>query len=204
MKMCNNDKIALLKEYDVSKENGVVIEKYLDMLFTYNKKMNLTGLDDRRRSWHELIGPALGFYRHTREAGDIVDIGSGNGIPGIIIAIMNKEKKVTLIESRKNKAAFLREVKYQLGLSCEIIDDRAENITNRLYECVVGFRVAELEVFLSISSPILSSNGFVVQYCPQLPGGKDGDEMKVVDKSKNVWYYRKCKDGFIIVKKCFT
>lgn len=204
MNLRNIDKISLMKEHAITNEAGKTIEKYLDMLFTYNKNINLTGLDNHGRAWHELIAPALGFYRHIGTAESVADIGSGNGIPGIVIALMNENIKVTLIESRKNKVAFLHEVKYQLGLACEIIEDRAEKVVDRIFDCAVGFRVAELERFLAIAAPILSPDGFVVQYCPQLPEGKDGAEIKVVDKSGNVWYYQKGADSFINVRRCFT
>lgn len=199
--LVNTDKIELVKKYSIAKESAAMIEKYLDLLFAYNKKINLTGLDKRDRAWHELIAPALGFYQHTRTAESIADIGSGNGIPGIVISIINQQAKVTLIESRKNRVAFMREVKYELGLNYEVISGRAETIADKKFSCAVGFRVAELEIFLQLSSAILLNDGMVVQYCPQLP---DGEKNKVVDKSGSIWYYQKHADGFIIARKCST
>ena len=170
-------------------------------MFAYNSRINLTGLDKRERAWRELIAPALGFYHYTRDAESIADIGSGNGIPGVVIAILNRQAKVTLIESRKNRVAFMREVKYNLGLDYEVISGRAETVADKKFSCAVGFRVAELEVFLQLSARMLLDDGVAVQYCPQLP---PGEKIKVVDKSGDIWYYQKHADGFIVARKCFT
>lgn len=201
MNLTNTDKVELVKRYSIGKEQANTIEKFLDLLFTHNQQTNLTGLDKRERAWRELIAPALGFNLYSSAAETIADIGSGNGIPGIIISILSKRSRITLIESRKNRIAFLREVKYQLHLNYEVLPERVENISDKFFSCVVGFRVAELETFLKFSSAILLDGGMVIQYCPQLPAG---DEIKVVDKSGGIWYYQKHADGFITAKKCST
>jgi len=199
--LTNTDKVELVRKYSIGKEQAAIVEKFLDLLFTHNQQTNLTGLDKRERAWGELIAPALGFNLHAKAAETIADIGSGNGIPGIIISILNQHSKITLIESRRNRIAFLREVKYQLHLNYEVLPERVEKAAENKFPCVVGFRVAELETFLQLSSAILLDGGIVVQYCPQLP---TGDGIKVVDKSGGIWYYQKHADCFITAKKCST
>ncbi|HNW91489.1 MAG TPA: 16S rRNA (guanine(527)-N(7))-methyltransferase RsmG [bacterium] len=187
-------KESTIKKYNLAPAHTVMIGQYLDLLLQFNRTINLTGVDNAERGWEELIAPALGFCQHTMHATGIADIGSGNGIPGVIISIMNNSVPVSLIECRKNRIAFLREVKYQLGLSYEIIHQRAEEITYRSFSHIVGFRVADLPTFLTIAHPIINDDGMVVQMVPDF---SPKDQRTIIDKTGRFWYYTLSDDNFI-------
>lgn len=186
--------------HDLTASQRTKIDAYVAMLLAMNKKMNLTGASSTERVWSELITPALGFLPHIAGK-SIADIGSGNGIPGVIIKICRPDFRVTLIEIRKKRTAFLHEVAYALSLEIEIIEARAEQVSNRKFSTVVGFRVAPLADFLVLAKPMLDKAGVVVQHAPD---AVPGSTVRIVDKQNGIWYYNKGDDNFLVAQPCFT
>ena len=87
--------------------------------------MNLTRIVDRPTAEVQHIGDALTLLPFLPAAAHrLADVGTGGGVPGIPLAIVRPDVQVTLIESTKKKAAFLREAVAQLGLTNVTVDDR--------------------------------------------------------------------------------
>ena len=91
---------------------------YLDLLFRWNRKINLTALTDVDEAIDRLLLEPLIAARHLPNGrGRLIDIGSGGGSPAIPLALALGEYGVTMVESKARKAAFLREVVRVLDLS---------------------------------------------------------------------------------------
>lgn len=107
------------------------MDAFLDLLLSANQTMNLTRITDRAQAEVQHVGDALTLLPHLPE-GDIriADVGSGGGVPGIPLAIARpRDAQITLIESTKKKAAFLRSVVEALELTnVLVIDQRAEDV----------------------------------------------------------------------------
>ena len=92
---------------------------FLELLQTWNAKSNLVGA----RDWPQLQDIALGDATVTAstnivpEAAKVIDVGSGAGLPGLPLAILRPDTRVTLVEPRQKRAAFLRYAVEQLRLS---------------------------------------------------------------------------------------
>jgi 16S rRNA (guanine527-N7)-methyltransferase len=103
---------------------------YLKLLTHWNKKINLTSVRDP----DALVGLHFGeclraTQRIPPEVGTVLDFGSGAGLPGIPIQIVRPDLRVTLAESQKKKAAFLREVVRELGLEhAAVLAGRVEDL----------------------------------------------------------------------------
>lgn len=93
--------------------------RYAELLLHWNQRINLVGAHDAPTLWRRHLldcllleavprGPALRRW---------VDVGSGAGLPGVVLAIVHPEYHVTAVESVARKATFLREAARQLGLS---------------------------------------------------------------------------------------
>jgi 16S rRNA (guanine527-N7)-methyltransferase len=104
------------------------LSAYIDLLFEANQRMNLTRIADRAAAEVQHVGDALTVLPFLPvEAFGLADVGSGGGVPGIILAIARPDAKVVLIESTKKKAVFLQEAVTKLELSnVEVIAERAE------------------------------------------------------------------------------
>lgn len=106
-------------------------EQYLGLLLKWNSRMNLTAIrePDAIIRRHLLEGIQCAQALPQTVASTLLDYGSGAGFPGIPIAICRPEIQVTLAESQRKKAAFLREVARSLGLTTEVFDGRVEKMT---------------------------------------------------------------------------
>ena len=115
---------------EISPEALSQIEAYLDLLLKWNSRVNLTSIREPgaiiRRHFLECIQCAQILPEMPNAT--LLDYGSGAGFPGIPIAICRPEIRVTLAESQRKKAAFLREVVRSLGLAAEVFDGRVEEM----------------------------------------------------------------------------
>ena len=98
-----------------------------------------------------------------------MDLGSGGGFPGLIIAIVG-QRPVTLVEADGRKASFLREAARSTGTDVSVINERIERCMVRNAEIVTARALAPLPRLLPLIEPLISSNGVAF-----LPKGKDID-----------------------------
>lgn len=103
------------------------LEQYVDLLLHFNQSMNLIGPFDRDQILTSLIADSVTAAAAFEPFGAILDVGSGAGLPGVVLAILYPEVAVTLVEPRKKRANFLRIVKQRLALShVEVFEARIE------------------------------------------------------------------------------
>ena len=106
----------------------------------------------------------------------MADIGSGAGLPGIVIALARPDLKVTLIEPLSRRVDFLNEVIKELGLSIEVIRARSE-VVKKQFEIVTARAVAPLERLISISWHMIPRGGSLLAI-------KGESAQEELDKSK--------------------
>ena len=138
--------------------------------------------DAVRASPHNLISPSAHevlWERHVLEAVGLsqllpasdavtrlLDVGSGGGFPGMVIAIMRPDLDVSLLDSRQKKVDFLRETGELLGLSVRVLHGRAEELARQpdhhaRYELVTARAVAPMERLLPWTMPFLAHGGLL-------------------------------------------
>lgn len=123
------DKGVRALELRVSKNARATLIDYLRELNTWNASYNLTAVRDPEAmvTRHLLDSLAVSPFVAGRS---LADVGSGPGLPGIVLAVARPKLAVTLIESNGKKAAFLRHVRRRLSLSnVEVIQKRVEAYT---------------------------------------------------------------------------
>lgn len=104
----------------------LAIEAHYDLLLRWNQRLNLTARTDPREAAIRHYGESL-FLGSLISGTTIADIGTGPGFPGIPIAILRPEWRITLVESDRRKAVFLREVTRSLG-NIEVHTGRHETL----------------------------------------------------------------------------
>lgn len=140
-------------------------EIYKNLLQEYNKKFNLTSIIEDNNIYLKHFYDSLCLMKvdELKNAYTILDIGTGAGFPGIPLAIVNKDKKFTLVESNGKKINFLNVVKEKLNLSnIEIINDRAENFakTHRdIFDIATSRAVSHLKIISELEIPCLKIDG---------------------------------------------
>jgi len=110
------------------KENAdLKIEKYIKILLRENQNQNLISRRINKESLLKLINESVLLSEHIKGK-LVVDAGSGNGLIGVIIAIIHEDKKVIMVEKRKKRVGFLNMVILELNLkNAQVFDDDIKN-----------------------------------------------------------------------------
>ncbi len=114
-----------------------LLEKYVTILKHYQKKFNLIGNSTISNLWQRhIVDSAQVFALLPKEKKNcyLIDVGTGAGLPGLVLAIMGR-KDVFLCEKSKKKAFFLIEAKHACGVRASIINERIENV--KLSNCSI-------------------------------------------------------------------
>lgn len=136
---------------------------YLSLLLAWNSRFNLTAITSPKPIIRLHFIDSLAIAPFISPSGRTLDVGSGAGFPGIPLKIISPKKELTLVESRRRKANFLREVVRSLNLSgVEVVEERAENLNPRdvgLFSEVVTRALGSMDHFIRISVPLLCTGG---------------------------------------------
>lgn len=143
--------------------------KYLEILLDYNSHTNLTAIREEKAIIEKHFLDSLLLQNLLKEEDEtLIDIGTGAGFPGMMLAIFNENKKFTLLDSVRKKTDFLELVKTELNLkNVEIINSRAEEIIKdrrEKYDVGLCRGVSNLSVILEYEIPFLKVNG---RFLPQ-------------------------------------
>ncbi len=143
------------------------LNNYFELLRVWNKKFNLTRIIEENDVYLKHFYDSICLVKSNlikNENMNICDLGSGAGLPGIVIKIFFDNVKMTLIESSTKKCEFLRVVIKELNLKdVEVINERGETYAknNReKFDIVTCRAVSALNVISEISIPLLKINGY--------------------------------------------
>jgi len=145
---------ALSAVCDVSRETLQRLETYLSLLEKWNRRINLVSPASLDGAWlrHVADSAQLWPLRPTA-AGAWLDLGSGAGFPGLVIALLAQmngaSTRVTLIESDERKCVFLRTVATACELDVGIVNDRIENVAAFGADVISARALAPLDTLLS-------------------------------------------------------
>jgi 16S rRNA (guanine527-N7)-methyltransferase len=133
---------------------------YLQLLQKWNKTYNLTAITDfdKMISYHLLDSLSVSPYLTGK---NIVDVGSGAGLPGIPLAIIFPEKQFTLMDSVGKKTRFISNAARELGLTnVNVVNGRAEEYqTPNCFDTMIARAVASVDVLIAISQHLLKKEG---------------------------------------------
>jgi 16S rRNA (guanine527-N7)-methyltransferase len=145
------------------------IDRYLDCLLRWAPRINLTGAATRESAFETLVAPVLGAENLLH--GHVVDVGSGNGSPALILAVLRPDLRFTLLEPRAKRWAFLREAAREMGLrNTSALRDRSDDYRGDLAGTVTMRAVGLEPVRLR---PLLEPGGCVLVFGgPDLEGAE--------------------------------
>lgn len=158
---------------------------YLDQLLLWNKAYNLTAITDPVDALIKHVIDCLAIITHL-PAGDLLDIGTGAGLPAVIIAICQPERHCTALDSNQKKIRFIRQISSQLGLSnVQPIAARIE-AHEAQYQVVTSRAFASLTDFVSVAQPQLAEQGYLCAMKGKAPSADELSALKPAWQIKTI------------------
>ena len=159
--------INLLPGLNVSRETFLRLKEYEKLLFKWNAKINLVSKSTLDNFWNRHVLDSAQFLSSVGEkAGKWVDLGSGGGLPGLVVAILSDEiepvNKLFLVEADVRKAVFLKTVCRELGLKVEVYNNRIEELPPMSANIVSARALAPLKTLCLYAKNHLAKDGVAV------------------------------------------
>ncbi len=147
---------TLLESYFQEKRAETI--RYAEALATWGIERGLIGPKEGERIWERHIANCIPVTTLIPQGASIVDIGSGAGLPGIVIALARPDTQVTLVEPLQRRVDFLNEVVALLKLPITVIRGKAET-TRGSFDVVTSRAVAPLPKLLPMVRHLIKSGG---------------------------------------------
>lgn len=153
--------------FDVSRETSDALVRYVAMLEKWNKAINLVARGTISEIWLRHIADSAQLIKLLpASARRWVDIGSGGGLPGLVVAILSKDLEQSiafdLVEADQRKATFLRQVVMELSLPVSIHTCRIEDMPELKADVVSARALAPLTDLCGMAERLLGSGGIGV------------------------------------------
>jgi 16S rRNA (guanine527-N7)-methyltransferase len=185
----NLKKYSILKDQNVSRETLIDFENFLSMLVKKNEEINLiskkTAKENQIRDRH-VIDSAQIIDLIDLNSINVTDIGTGGGMPGIIISIIAKNMKnnvkINLYEKSHHKSSFLRKVSRDLKLNTEVIKKNIFEEQNIESGTIIARAFKPLPVVLDLVLRNFKSYKNLILFM-----GKNGEE--ILEESLNHWNF---------------
>lgn len=179
---------ALLAKANVSHETLGRLEAYVDLLVQWQRRINLVSPHTLNEIWTRHILDSAQLMTLKPDATHWVDIGSGGGLPGLVIACFLAERpgaRIILIESNAKKAAFLRHVTQTLGLPADILTARIEAVMpgQDVPEVITARALAPLNDLLGYTNLLLKKGAVGL-----FPKGRDY-QMELTEAAQS-WHFK--------------
>lgn len=152
---------------DVSRETMERLEIYADLVRKWTSKINLISRSSADDLWQRHILDSLQVTRClTQPTGHWVDLGSGGGFPGVVVAIVAAsewpELRVTLVESDQRKCAFLRTALRETGVGGKVIAGRIESVPPQEADVLSARALSDLSALLGFAERHLKPTGIAL------------------------------------------
>jgi 16S rRNA (guanine527-N7)-methyltransferase len=146
---------------DLSAQQHEQLLDYLALLFKWNAVYNLTSVRDPMQMMTHHILDSLAAVPAFANAVNVLDVGAGGGLPGMVLAISRPQMKVSMIDTVHKKTAFLTQVKAELGLAnVTVYTMRVEQLqVSDKFDVITSRAFADLSDFVNWSGHLLAEGG---------------------------------------------
>lgn len=161
------------------------IQDYLSFLADWNTRLNLIGPAEHRHMWRRHVLDCLQLINDLRpQDRSLVDIGSGAGLPGVILALAAPSSlHVSLVEKSPKKSEFLEAVIRHLGLNARVLNHRLEDVRIPSVDVVTARALAPLPKLFGYAEPLIHPNSL----CLFLKGREAENELT---KARESWTFQ--------------
>ena len=180
-------KNEFVKSLNVSRETLNDFYEYETLLSKWNEKINLVSKNTLVDIWERHFLDSGQIIKHVEASGKRwVDLGSGAGFPGLVVALLLRDRKIdcdlVLVEKNSKKGFFLNEVIRKLNLSVEVVNDNIDNLEPLNADILTARAFSELNNLIEIAFRHRKKEGI----CLFLKGENYRIEL---DKTLNYWFF---------------
>lgn len=180
------DKLLKASHIDIRKYKDDIY-RYKDLVLEWNKKFNLTAIKDRDEFDIKHLYDCLLLLKvdYVKEARSIVDVGTGGGVPGMVLAITMEDTEFVLVDSVRKKIRFLDIVIEELGLkNVKTIHARSEDLARDpkyrdSFDLCLSRAVASLDTLAEYCLPLVKKCGHFIS----MKGSKAGEELREAENA---------------------
>lgn len=140
----------------ISRETYQHLEAYVDLLKKWQSKINLISSKTLSSVWQRHVVDSAQVIGHINQNDSVIDLGSGAGLPGLILSILGV-KNVTLVESDGRKVAFLREAARAAGVNVTLHNQRVEEVNLNGFDVITARAFAPLKALLAMVSQTIKA-----------------------------------------------
>ncbi len=158
----------IAERFSVSRETMAKLDLFAELIRRANEQQNLVSATSLDQIWRRHLLDSAQLLRFvSRSDSSWVDLGSGAGLPGLVIALLHPGP-VTLVEERRLRIDFLCETAQLLGVNVEILGAKAERLEPRSFDVISARAFAPLGRLLDLASPFSTAKSLWV-----LPKGRN-------------------------------
>jgi len=151
---------------DIDGHKAELMAEYGRLLLEKNKDVNLTAVTDEREFIVKHLCDSLTVATQKEVAGEVADVGTGGGFPGVVIKILRPELSLTLIDSVQKKLAAVAGICGELGIVVETVHGRAEELGAKecrdRFDTVTARALARMPRLLEYCLPLVKKDGFLL------------------------------------------
>lgn len=163
MTVASGSREDVLAAFNVSRETEQRLDAILDTLDSWRGRVNLVGPREWPVIWSRHIADSLQLVDLVRGARHIVDLGSGAGFPGLVLAAaLGPDVQLTLVESVGKKCAFLRAAADGAGLGVDVRQSRIKSVAPFPADAVTARALSALPKLLEYAAPWTENGAFCV------------------------------------------
>jgi 16S rRNA (guanine527-N7)-methyltransferase len=177
---------------------------YLDMLQRWNATYNLTAVRDRSAMLTQHLADCLAVVKpllaHCAQ-GRVLDVGSGGGLPGVVLAVLAPGLDVTCVDTVGKKAAFVRQAAGQLGLpNLHAVHARVESLPSTGYQVITSRAFASLVDFTALTAQLLAPGGVWLA----MKGKQPDDEVAALPTRVSVFHVEQLQVPGLAADRCLV
>ena len=180
------------------------LESYLDLLLRWNTAFNLTAVREREAMLTQHLADCLAAVAALqRFAGDgsfrLLDVGSGGGLPGAVIAVMLPSCQVTCVDAVGKKVAFIRQVAGSLPLiNLQAKHARVESLSDGEFDVITSRAFSSLAALVQLSQPLLKPGGVWMA----MKGREPTTEVAALPQDIDVFHVEQLKVPGLEAQRC--
>ena len=151
-------KVDIVSEFVLNKTQVDKVDFYLSSIIKHNKHTNLIGKSTIEDIWDRHVLDCLQLTKHiTNKKSKILDLGTGAGLPGILLSITGCQR-VLMVDSAKKKTDFVKQIIKELSLTAKIQNKRIETPPTSQYDIIVSRALAPLTKLLTYARMYSNKN----------------------------------------------